>query len=262
VRSSKGSLRWVGLLAVAATTMSVAVACSDDEAPSDTSTSSSAPTSTVPTTDATTTVPMGSNVESLSALIQGLLTTGQIGGGWVDQGRQIVPPGSNQLTGFLCAEGEQAIVALGSTMDPQVTTNFRRPNDVGLRVFETLMWGDREQVTAAFTAFVAAINSCSGKTYTTTDLGELTLTVDTTPGLGTSSIAFRFAPAKPQTANPWLEQQMTVVLLSDPNQPVAVVLGLGASTVHDPATANVTDLEESEYQRLVKAAVDRIIEGL
>lgn len=262
MRHPTGALRRAGVLTVAVATIGLAGACSDSGKSSDTSTSSTAATSTVPATDVTTTVPAGQSIESLSYLIQGLLTTEQIGGGWIDQGRQVVPPGSNQLTGFLCPEGEQAVVALGTAMDPQVTTNFRRPSDVGLRVFETLMWGDREKVTAGFNAFVAAINSCGGKTYTTTDLGELTLTIAPAPKLGVAAIEFQFAPSKTQTTNPWLEQRMTVVLLSDPSQPVALVVGVGASTAHDPATANATVIEDAEYQRIAKAAVDRIMEGL
>lgn len=261
MRGPRGSLRRRGALAVAVAAVSIASACGGASKTAESSTTSVAESSTVPATEVPTTVPAGPDLVSLGYVLQALLTTNQIGGGWIDQGRQLVPAGSNQLSGFLCAEGEQAVAALGSRMDPQVTTTFRRPQDVGLSMFETMMLSDREQVIAAFHEFVAAVKSCGGKTYTTADLGEVSFVVDPTPKLGTEAIAFRFAPSKPQTANPWLEQQMTVVLLADPVQPVAAVLGIGASIAHDPARGDSTALEESEYQRIVQLAVNRILEG-
>jgi hypothetical protein len=219
-----------------------------------------APTTLPPTTAPPTTEPMGSNVESLSYLIQGLLTTEQIGGGWVDQGRRIVPPGSEQLSGFLCAEGETAVAALGGRFDPQVSTTYLRPDDVGLSVSDSLMWGDRDQVTADFESFVAALDACRGTTYTTADLGELTLTVDEAPDLGVAATAFRFGPVAPPTENPWLESQMTAVLLSDPSQPVALVVWVSALSIHDPFDLDVTKLDPAEYARITEAAVNRIVE--
>jgi hypothetical protein len=219
-----------------------------------------APTTVAPTTAPPTTAPMGSDVEGLSYLIQGLLTTEQIGGGWVDQGRRIVPPGSDQLTGFLCADGEAAIAALGGRFDPQVSTSYVRPDDVGLTVSDSLMWGDREQVTADFESFVAALDACAGTTYTTPDLGELTLVVDEAPDLGVAAAAFHFEPVTPPTDTPWLRSQMTGVLLSDPSQPVALVVWVSALSIHDPPDLDVTDLDPAEYARIAEAAVDRIVE--
>lgn len=205
---------------------------------------------------------MGTKIESLSYLIQGLMNTEDIGGEWVDQGRQIVPPGSNQLTGYLCEEGEAAVAALESRFDPQVSTSFRRPNDIGLSVFETLMWGERDQIVEDFGTFTNAVELCDGKTYTTTDLGQLTLTIDDDPELGTEMISFRFGPPEGTLPTPWLEQRSTMILLSDPNEPVAIVVGIGASVIHDEPNDGSSDLEQSEYERIAKAAVDRILEGL
>ena len=205
---------------------------------------------------------MGTNIESLSYLIQGLMNTEDIGGEWVDQGRQIVPPGSNQLTGYLCEEGEAAVAALEGRFDPQVSTSFRRPNDVGLNVFETLMWGERDQIVEDFETFTNAVELCDGKTYTTTDLGQLTLTIDDDPELGTEMISFRFGPPEGTLPTPWLEQRSTMILLSDPNEPVAIVVGIGASVIHDEPNDGSSDLEQSEYERIAKAAVNRILEGL
>ena len=158
--------RLVGLVMVAAM---LPVACGDDDDSSSSTTgavsttspgsasSTSQPVASTSEPVTSTSVPMGSNVEALSYLIQGLLTTEQIGGDWVDQGRQIIPAGSNQLSGFLCEEGEMAVAALDGRSDPQVSTSFRRPGDVGLTVFETLMWGDRDEVVADFEVFVAAV---------------------------------------------------------------------------------------------------------
>lgn len=190
------------------------------------------------------------------------MNTEDIGGEWVDQGRQIVPPGSNQLTGYLCEEGEAAVAALEGRFDPQVSTSFRRPNDVGLNVFETLMWGERDQIVEDFETFTNAVELCDGKTYTTTDLGQLTLIIDDVPELGTAMISFRFGPPEGTLPTPWLEQRSTMILLSDLNEPVALVVGIGASVIHDEPKDGSSDLEQSEYERIAKAAVDRILEGL
>lgn len=258
------------LVAAALIAVSSLAACSDDNGGTiaSSTTAPSAPTTslvattTEPSTEVTTTTSMGSSLESISFLIQGLLTTEQIGGGWLDQGRQVVPPGSNQLSGFLCEEGESAVGNLGGRLDAQVSTTFRRSGDVGLSVFESLMWGDRDQVTADFTTLSGAVAACTGAAYTTTELGDLLLELQTAPELGTAALSYRFGPAVPSTENPWLEQQTTSVLLSDPGSSVALVITIGASTVHDPARLDTTELEPAEFDRIVEAAVNRILEGL
>lgn len=263
--------RWLGSVMAVVTL----VAACDDSDDGSSSTTGEVPTtsmesspsmspSVVPTTEPTssTSVPMGSNVEALSYLIQGLLTTEQIGGGWVDQGRQVIPPGSDQLSGFLCEEGETAVAALGGRIDPQVSTSFSRAGDVGLRVFETLMWGDRDDVTADFETLVNAVTGCAGAPYTSTGLGDLVLSLDEAPALGVSALAFRFGPAEAGGDNPSLSQQTTVVLLSDPEQPVALVLSVGASSIDDPPGTSATELDATEFSRIVEAAVARILEGL
>ena len=232
MRSPTRRRRCVGVFTAVVVTAGLLGACGDSGESSGSTTVTTAATTTTPGPATTTTVPMGSNVESLSYLIQGLLTTEQIGGGWVDQGRTLIPAGSNQLSGFLCPEGEKAVASLAGRLDPQVSTSFRRTNDLGLRVAETLMWGNREEVVAGFSSFVAALSACKG-TYSTTELGEISLGVEEAPKLGTSAVAFRFGPVTPQSANPWLEQQMTAVLLSDPSQPIALVVSVAAITVHD-----------------------------
>ena len=243
------------------------VACGDEEesgttaVPGSVSITSEA-SSTSSSLESTTSLPMGANVESLSYLIQGLLRTDQIGNGWVDQGRQIVPPGSNQLTGFLCEEGDAVVAGLEGRADPQVSTTFRRDGDVGLTVFEGLMWGDREQVIADSDAVAEGVRACADQTYSTSELGEVELLVDQGPNYGSKSIAYRFGPSEPSTSNPWLEQTTTAVLLEEPNQPVALVVAVGTSTLHDPSGSEVSTIDDAEYQRIVKAAVDRILDGL
>ena len=253
-----------GLVAVAVVAVG---ACSDDEE-SSTTTAGPATSTTISTTVPSTTLApatttgMGSNVESLSYLIQGLLTTEQIGGGWVDQGRNIIPPGSNQLTGFLCADAEKIIEGFGGALDPQVSASYRRPGDQGLTVFESLMWGNRDDLTAMFAKFADAVRSCAGATYNTDELGQLRLVVDEAPELGVSAISFHFEPASPQTDNPWLAQRLTSVLMSDPNQPVALVVGVGAVNLYSPPDFTSTQLDPAEYLRIVTAAVNRILDGL
>lgn len=227
---------------------------SGDEAADTTVPATETPTTEVPTTEG-----MGSDVESLSYLIQALLTTEQIGGGWIDQGRRIVPPGSDQLTGFLCQESEAAVGALGGRLDPQVSTSYERPDDIGLSVSESLMWGERDQVVSDFESFVTAVSACAG-TYTTTELGELTLVLDEAPELGTSSFGFHFGPTTPPSETPWIESQMTAILLSDPSQPVALVVSVSAVVLHDPSDLEVTEIDPAEYLRIAESAVNRIIE--
>ena len=155
-----------------------------------------------------------------------------------------------------------AVAALDGRSDPQVSTSFRRPGDVGLTVFETLMWGDRDEVVADFETLAAAVEGCAGSPYMTSELGEVVLTVDDTPALGTSAITFRFEPAEAGGDNPSLTQQMTMVLLSDPEQSVALVVSVGASTITDPAGAPAATLDEAELSRVTVAAVNRILDGL
>ena len=90
----------------------------------------------------------------------------------------------------------------------------------------------------------------------------MTLAVDQAPELGASAISYRFGPPTPPSDNPWLEQRSTAVLLSDPNESVALVVSVGAVTIHDPAGADVTELDDAEYERIVEAAVGRILDGL
>lgn len=259
--------RRAGLVALCVVGAAGVAACGDDgDGGSSTvsdalSTTSEASTTTEPVTS-TSSVPMGANIESLSYLIQGLLRTDQIGNGWVDQGRQIIPPGSDQMTGFLCEEGDEMVAELEGRADPQVSTSFRRVGDVGLTVFESLMWGDRDQVIPDFETVAQGVAMCAGQTYSTNELGEITLSMDPDPGYGSKSVAYRFGPAEPSTTDPWLEQMVTAVLLEEPSQPVALVIAVGATTLHDPSGSESTALDDAEYQRIVKAAVDRILDGL
>lgn len=221
---------------------------------------SSAIESSVPATS--TTDPMGADFESLSYLIQGLLRTDQIGNGWVDQGRQIIPPGSDQMTGFLCPEGDAVVARLEGRADPQVSTSFRRDEDEGVTVFETLMWGDRDRVIADFNSVSEGVKLCDGVVYSTDELGEVVFSVDPGSKYGSSSLAYGFAPATPPNSSPWLEQSVTTVLLEESDQPVAIMISIGTVTVHDPSSAEVTTLDVGEFERIVNAAVDRIKDGL
>ncbi len=85
------------------------------------------------------------------------------------------------MSGSLCDEGEAAVAVLQRRFNPQVSTSFHRPNDVDLSVFGTLMWGERDQIVEDFETFKNAIESCDGKTFTTTELGQLTLVMDDVP---------------------------------------------------------------------------------
>jgi hypothetical protein len=121
------------------------------------------------------------------------------------------------------------------------------------------MWGERDQVVSDFESFVTAVSACAG-TYTTTELGELTLVLDEAPELGTSSFGFHFGPTTPPSETPWIESQMTAILLSDPSQPVALVVSVSAVVLHDPSDLEVTEIDPAEYLRIVESAVNLIID--
>lgn len=263
MRSPSSYLWRAGVLAFGLFASVTIGACGDDGDTADTTTAPTEATGTAtmaPDTTAPATDDMGSDVESLSYLIQGLLTTEQIGGGWVDQGRQIIPPGSQQLTGFLCPDGETAVAALAGRVDPQVSASYRRSGDVGLMVYETLMWGARDQVTADFESLRSAVGSCTGAAYAAPDGTEMELVVDEPPAVGVAGISFHFAPTVPPTDTPWLESASTMVLLSEAGQPVAMLVGVGSTIVHDPATQDVAVLDPAEYARIVDVAVTRIVD--
>jgi hypothetical protein len=266
-RSLLAGLALAGLGAV------TAGACSDDlngtGTTLSTTTSESPPTTEAPPDPA-------SNVESLSYLMQGLLTTPQIGGGWIDMGRVVVPPSTDRQIGPLCAEGEALAAPIGAALNAQVHTTFSRfsdetaatgtdgaanPNLTGGMVMETLLWNERAMVDAAFAALVAATNACIGSEWTDPDMGNTLMTSFDAPALGASSFTFGYAPVDPPETDPWAEVAGITALMSDEASPVSLVIAVSMTVVHEPGV-DVEGPDTGELIRIAEAAAARIEAGL
>jgi hypothetical protein len=223
---------------------------------------------------------MASNIESLSYLMQGLLTTPQIGGGWVDMGRVIVPPSTEPTTGPLCPDGQAIAEPIGTTLNAQVHTTYQRvdgtqttapadtsgspanPALAGGTVMETLLWNERQQVDEAFAAMAAATEACIGTEWADPDMGDTVMTSFDAPTLGTSSFTFGYMPVTPPTSDPWAEIQGISILMSDPSSPVSIVITVSNTVVHDNPDQQAAAPDTDELIRIAEAAVARIVDGL
>ena len=147
-------------------------ACGGDQV--EVATTQAATTATGATTtaaDSTTTSAPGLTIsyrDALSGLLQGLLTADEaaaaLGLTLVDQGRQVIPPGSAQRTGFLCPEGQAILDPLGSAYDPQVSVSFAPEGAEGRStwVTESLLFEEAERNAGDFATLASAINACAG----------------------------------------------------------------------------------------------------
>jgi len=275
-------------LAIAVFVLPVVAGCSSDggsDATSAPATTPSAPSTGAPATTPSTPstqspVDPASNVESLSYLMQGLLTTPQIGGGWVDMGRVVVPPSAEPQTGPLCPDGQALAEPIGTTLNAQVHTTYQRyevtrttapadttgaatnPALTGGSVMETLLWNERQQVDAAFAAAKAATAACVGKEWSDPDMGDVKMTSFDAPTLGTDSFTSGYAPVTPPTSDPWAEIQGISILMSDPSSPVSIVITVSMTVVHNNPDQQVAALDTDELIRIAQAAVARITDGL
>jgi len=262
-------------LTIAVFALPVVAACGDSE-----STATTAPTTTVATTSTEAPADPASNIESLSYLMQGLLTTPEIGGGWIDMGRVIVPPRTETYTGPLCPDGQALAAPIGTTLNPQVHTTYRHysetqatipadtgaataPNPalVGGMVMETLLWNERQMVDDAFAAAAAATAACVGQTWVDPDMGNTVMTTFEAPRIGTDSFTFGFAPVEPGS-DPWAETQAIMILMSDPSSPAAIVMTVSMTVVHDQPDQQTPGPDTDELIRIAQAAVTRIQAGI
>lgn len=242
-------------------------ACGDDDKAATTTTPAPTTTTMPATTVAPTTTeapeataPDYTSLESLSYLIQGLLTTDQIGGGWVDRGRILVPPGSDQRGGFLCPEGQAIADPLGSTFDPLVSASYRGETEV--TAFESLLWGEQQRIKDNFTTWKSAVDICAGKQWETADLGTVGIELlDLQPSFAYPSIAFALGPAE-KGNDPWFESHGIEILLWEGSSEVAVVLQVGMTIAHSPSEAEVPQIDDAELLRIAETAVARLEEGL
>ncbi len=197
----------------------------------------------------------------LAGLIQGLLTTEEIGSGWEDQGRMVVPVGAQEEgfgAGFLCPEGVALADPIGLALNELVFTHYRREGSPDLR--ESLLWGHEAALTEAFATGKAAVEACFDREpWDTPDMGALRMHRLDVPGLGAQSVAYYVGPGVPPGADPWLEMQVLSILVTglDPMNDLAVVINLSATTIHDPAGAPVEMLDHQELIRVAEAAIDK-----
>jgi hypothetical protein len=263
-------------LAIAALALPAFAGCSSD----DDSTTTLAPATTGATSSTEAPADAASNIESLSYLMQGLLTTPQIGGGWVDMGRVIVPPSTEPTTGPLCPDGQAVAEPIGTTLNAQVHTTYQRddgtqttapadpsestvnPALVGGMVMESLLWNERQQVDEAFAAMAAATKACVGMEWADPDMGNTLMTSFVAPTLGTDSFTSGYTPVTPPTSDPWAEIQGISILMSDPSSPVSIVITVSMTVVHNNPDQQVAALDTDELIRIAEAAVARIVDGL
>jgi hypothetical protein len=262
---------------MATLTLPFVAGCGSDD---DTASTTLLPSTSESTSTTEPVVDPSTNVESLSYLMQGLLTTPQIGGGWVDMGRVIVPPSKEPSIGPLCPDGASLAEPIGTTLNAQVHTTFQRISDgqstastdasgqgtnpalVGGTAMETLLWNDRQQVDQAFAALAAATDACIGTQWSDVDMGEVVMNGFDAPTLGTDSFTFGYEPTTPPTSDPWAETKGISILLSDESSPVSIVVTVSITIVHNNPDQEVAELDTAELTRIAQAAVARIMDGL
>ena len=200
---------------------------------------------------------------SLGFLIQGLLTTEEIGGGWVDQGRIVVPPsatGQELGGGVFCPEGQAIAEGIGPALDRQVFTSYRREGSA--RVTESLIPGHRDQLTQNFATWVSAVEACFDREpWDTPEAGILRMDRLDLPSLGAESIAYYLGPGADVGDDPWVEWQIMTILVTDldPSNDNAVVINVEVTIIHDPPDQPAPTVENDELVRIAEVAVGRFL---
>lgn len=198
----------------------------------------------------------------LAGLFQGLLTSEEIGNGWLDQGRMVIPAGAQQ-EGFgaelLCPEGVALADPIGLTLNELVFTHYRREGSPDLR--EGILWGHEAALAEAFAIGKAVVEACFDREpWEAADMGALRMHRLDVPGLGTQSVAYYVGPGVPPGADPWLEMQVLSILVTglDPMNDLAVVVNLLVTTIHNnPPGTDIEMLDHEELVRIAEAAIDR-----
>jgi hypothetical protein len=198
----------------------------------------------------------------LDYLLQGLPTTEEAGNGWMDQGRALVPPsatGQGFGGGVLCPEGAALVAQIGSGLDQQVFTSYRR--DASPRITLSLLWGHRDQLAREFAAGADAVEACFGREpWATGDLGTVRMEPLAVPSLGSRSVAYHLRPETEPTNDPWADFEVVSILVTDldPSNDAAIVITLAVTTVHnDPLGQAAPVLPDEELVRLAQTAVGK-----
>jgi hypothetical protein len=201
------------------------------------------------------------SINIVAGLLAGLLTTEEIGGGWADEGRMIVPTeaqGQGFDSGLVCPEGLAIGEPVGSALDRLVFTSYRREGSPVIT--ESLMWGHEAALSEAFDTAATALGACFDREpWDTEEMGTLRMHALDLPSLGTRSIAYYVGPGTTPGSDPWAEFQILSILVTglDPSNDLAVVINLEVLTVHDPVDVGVEMLDHEELARVAQAAVDR-----
>ncbi|MCU0281602.1 MAG: hypothetical protein MUE66_07225, partial [Acidimicrobiia bacterium] len=180
----------------------LAAACGEDAVEATTTQATTTTTGATATTAPTTTTSAPgltiSYRDALSGLLQGLLTTDEasaaLGLTLVDWGRQVIPPGSEQRTGFLCPAGQALLDPLGSAYDPQVSVSFAPEGAEGRSAWltESLLFEEADQNAGDFATLAAAIDACAGiEAWETPEAGEVRIEALSLPAVGDESYAYR-----------------------------------------------------------------------
>lgn len=135
---------------------------------------------------------------------RGLLTTEEIGGGWVDQGRMIVPPGTpgqGFAAGLLCPEGQALVEPIGAALDTLAYSSYGQ--EASPTVTEGLALGHQAQLAADFAAGAAALEACFDREpWQTDEMGSIRMHALDLPALGDQSITYYLGPGHDARGRP------------------------------------------------------------
>jgi hypothetical protein len=198
------------------------------------------------------------------SLLDGLLTTGEIGGGWIDQGRIAIPSGGSPREGttVLCPDGAVIAESLGSRLDPKVTTRYRQepPPAAGGFVWEAITAGEATQIAADFATWVDAMDACAGvDAWETPDAGPVSIDRLDGPAFGEQSAGYAVLIGDGSNGDPWLEMHLVSVLVAADGY--ARVLDLSTTVVHDQSTVTIPRIDDDELARIAAVAVEKLRES-
>jgi hypothetical protein len=191
--------------------------------------------------------------------LPGLLTTDEIGGGWVDLGRNLVAP---PVPVELCSKGTSIEEDVLEQLMPLVSTTFRRA--ASPQLLETVKFGPRDELAAAFETWVGAANSCVGEpawgTWTAGPIAleRADLTVES--GEGGETAAYRVIGGADPVPGLRIEEYVVRILVPelDPSNDMAAVITLQTFVVVGEAVQPVPTLDVEELTRVAQAAVDKL----
>lgn len=197
------------------------------------------------------------------ALLDRLLTTEDLGSGWVDQGRIVVPAGMTLRTGadLLCTDGQASADPLGTRLDPMVMTRYRRgaPPDQAF-VTETLVSGAASQIAQDYATWVAALDACAGlDPWQVPEAGSVTIDRLEDPQLATQSVLYAITAGDPTSGSPSIDTHVLIVLVQQGE--TGTVLEVSTTNTHDQTGQAAVPVDDAELERIAEAAVTKLLES-